>query len=181
MHDFRAEGQRLLEFQRRHPRSSFRDCDVVFCHPRTGAVVFVGSYVAAKDAAFLQEYQIRHIVNCQEPSSENYFEGETGFEYFRFDVANWKRQPDVETSEGARRYVSAVLSFLDAALDDGNNVLVHCYAGAHRAGTTAVAYLMHAHGISFASALKRAQKRRPVINPIGRLNELLTLLELRFA
>ncbi|OLP74310.1 Dual specificity protein phosphatase 1B, partial [Symbiodinium microadriaticum] len=64
-----------------------------------------------------------------------------------------------ETSEGARRYVSAVLSFLDAALDDGNNVLVHCYAGAHRAGTTAVAYLMHAHGISFASALKRAQKR----------------------
>mmetsp|Transcript_65008 Transcript_65008/g.152092 ORF Transcript_65008/g.152092 Transcript_65008/m.152092 type:complete len:191 (-) Transcript_65008:52-624(-) len=177
MHDFREEGRRLLEFQRLHPHSSFRDCDVVFCHPRTGAVVFVGSYVAAKDAAFLEEYQIRHIVNCQEPSSENYFEGETGFEYFRFDLANWKRQPDTETAEGARRYVSTVLDFLDAALDDGNNVLVHCYAGAHRAGTTAVAYLMHAHGISFGQALRRAQQRRPVINPIGRLSELLTLLD----
>ncbi|CAE7392802.1 Mkp3 [Symbiodinium natans] len=135
-----------------YPHNSFRDCDAVFCHPRTGAVLFVGSHVAAKDAAFLEEYHIRHIVNCQEPSSPNYFEGDPGFEYFRFDVANWKREVRVETAQDAQHYVSSVLEFLDAALDSGSNVLVHCHAGAHRAGTTAVAYLMHAHGISPSAA-----------------------------
>ena len=36
--------------------------------------------------------------------------------------------------------------------ENSSQVLVHCHAGAHRAGTTAVAYLMHAHGISASAA-----------------------------
>ncbi|CAE7177735.1 DUSP9, partial [Symbiodinium pilosum] len=52
-----------------------------------------------------------------------------------------------ETPSEALRYISPVWEFLDAALEDGCNVLVHCHAGAHRAGTTAVAYLMHAQGV----------------------------------
>jgi protein-tyrosine phosphatase len=34
--------------------------------------------------------------------------------------------------------------FIDEALKRGENVMVHCLAGAHRAGTTGVSYMMKA-------------------------------------
>jgi protein-tyrosine phosphatase len=37
-----------------------------------------------------------------------------------------------------------VHSFIDEALESGKNVMVHCLAGAHRAGTTGVSYMMKA-------------------------------------
>ena len=48
-------------------------------------------------------------------------------------------------------------------------VLIHCLAGAHRAGTTSVAYLMHKTGKGPKEATVLAKRRRPVINPRGRL------------
>jgi len=62
-------------------------------------------------------------------------------------------------------------------LNKGESVLVHCLAGAHRAGTTGVAFLMYKIGVSFDDALTAAKRCRPVINPFGTLLNLLTLLE----
>jgi len=55
--------------------------------------------------------------------------------------------------------------------------MVHCLAGAHRAGTTGVSYVMKAAGLSFKDALKITQQRRPIVQPIGGFDELLRNLE----
>lgn len=59
----------------------------------------------------------------------------------------------------------------------GRSVLIHCLAGAHRAGTTGVLYLMAKHDISQGRATKLAKELRPVIDPIGTLKDLLQLVE----
>ena len=67
--------------------------------------------------------------------------------------------------------------FIDAALDDGHNVMVHCLAGAHRAGTTGVSYMMKAGKMSYTEALRVAKRQRPVVDPMGYLEEMLLKLE----
>jgi protein-tyrosine phosphatase len=54
---------------------------------------------------------------------------------------------------------------------------VHCLAGAHRAGTTGVAYLMYRNRIGQRDATRAAQLARPIINPIGLLAQLLVEYE----
>ena len=55
--------------------------------------------------------------------------------------------------------------------------MVHCLAGAHRAGTTGVSYVMKAADLGFRQALKITQKRRPIVQPIGGFDELLGHLD----
>ncbi len=56
-------------------------------------------------------------------------------------------------------------------------MLVHCLAGAHRAGSTGVAYLMYRNRIGHRDATRAAQLARPIINPIGLLAQLLVEYE----
>ena len=55
--------------------------------------------------------------------------------------------------------------------------MVHCMAGAHRAGTAGVSYMMRGGQMSFQNALKLANQLRSVIDPFGDLAELLSRFE----
>ena len=66
---------------------------------------------------------------------------------------------------------------MDAALASGGQVLVHCLAGAHRAGTTGCMLLMYKLGVGAEEATRTAKALRSVINPIGGLPELLRMYE----
>jgi hypothetical protein len=70
-------------------------------------------------------------------------------------------------------FAQQLFDFVDAALASGGSVLIHCLAGAHRAGTTGVCCLMRHYGLSPADAIAMAQSLRPVINPIKHLPEFL--------
>ena len=65
---------------------------------------------------------------------------------------------------------------LDQNLAEGRSVLIHCLAGAHRAGTASISYVMHAGKLSKTEAIAICQRQRPVINPIGSFPELLEKL-----
>ena len=67
---------------------------------------------------------------------------------------------------------------IDRALENGHNVLIHCLAGAHRAGTTAIAYLMHRAKLDVRSAIISAKLCRPIISPIGSFPNLLIRLDM---
>ena len=56
---------------------------------------------------------------------------------------------------------------------------VHCFAGAHRAGTTGVAFLMQAEGLRADDAITTAARERAAIDPraFPELYDLLLLLE----
>ena len=50
-------------------------------------------------------------------------------------------------------FFDPVFRFVDDATAVGGNVLIHCVAGAHRAGTMACAFLMHREqGLSVSAA-----------------------------
>lgn len=72
---------------------------------------------------------------------------------------------------------NSIHGFIESAVLQGKNVLVNCMAGAHRAGTTGVSYLMKAAALDFQSARKVAKLARPAIDPFGSLAEALVVLE----
>ena len=59
----------------------------------------------------------------------------------------------MNTAEGVLKFFEACHNFIDESLEHGQNVMVHCMAGAHRAGTAGVSYMMKAGKISFHEAL----------------------------
>ena len=88
-------------------------------------------------------------------------------------------EEDQELAAAVGALFEPVVSFIRSAVDAGGGVLIHCFAGAHRAGTTGVAWLMHADGLNATDATTAAQRQRPCIDPKehGDLQELLLLLE----
>uniref|UniRef100_A0A7S3UXR1 protein-tyrosine-phosphatase n=1 Tax=Aplanochytrium stocchinoi TaxID=215587 RepID=A0A7S3UXR1_9STRA len=147
--------------------SRYRDLDPLYEDPTTGAVVYVGAKMAADNLKTLGKHSIRHIVNCTNRQKLTFQEVE-GFQYYRFTPATWRMlglKGDVEILG----FVDEMMDFVDQALGKGENVLIHCLAGAHRAGTTGVLVLMAKMKYDSRNATKVAQKLRPVINPFGPL------------
>ena len=60
------------------------------------------------------------------------------------------------TPEGLLRFFEPVHSFIDKALASGHNAMVHCLAGAHRAGTTGTSYMMRAAKLDKKNAVRLA-------------------------
>ena len=58
----------------------------------------------------------------------------------------------------------------------GENILIHCLAGAHRAGSAGVIAIMYLTGLDSSEALAAARLARPVIEPIGSLGQLLDIV-----
>jgi len=155
----------------------YNSCDAIFCHPDTGATIYVGNEVAAKNLSVLEEHTITHIVNCTD-SIPNHHEGASvkggKLSYLRFDIVGHREfQAQHQTVE----FVEPVLKFISDALSRGENVMVHCLAGAHRAGTTGIICLMHFAKLSAREAILMAKRCRPIIEPIGDFPELLARLE----
>jgi hypothetical protein len=94
-------------------------------------------------------------------------------------------------------YTGSLFDFIEEAVAGGNNVMVthcdlhfppqplpplpspfqvHCLAGAHRAGTTGCACLIHFAGMDVRTAIASAKKCRPIIDPIGALPQFLDRL-----
>jgi protein-tyrosine phosphatase len=63
-------------------------------------------------------------------------------------------------------YFGTLHHWVDEQLSEGKSVLIHCLAGAHRAGT-----------LSKTEAIAICQRQRPVINPIGSFPTLLDKLD----
>lgn len=110
----------------------------------------------------LKTHGIKYVVNCT-GNIPNYHEGK--LEYLRFEVANWMSRPIGEHKQVAA-FFAPVFDFIRTAVHQGDSVLVHCLAGAHRAGTTGVASLMYFARMSSAQqAIIAAKTMRPVIEP----------------
>merc|ERR1712146_484243 len=136
MGDFDEEARKLFR-QLNLPEtgctanSAYNDADAVWAHPRTGATFYIGNLniAATKDALLAKG--IRSIVNCQEAGSENYHEADSSFSYQRFPITLWKRQRGVGTDTGLLEYLAPFFDWVDARMERGENVMVHCLAGAH--------------------------------------------------
>jgi protein tyrosine/serine phosphatase len=117
--------------------------NLLFTHA-SGAHLYVGNGNAAKSRELLDAHHIRTVVNCSD-TIPNYY-ADVGIAYFSFDLYAWitaqhTARQDMTATVGA--FSAPLLAFVNEALAAGQSVLVHCWAGAHRAGTTGVLLLMH--------------------------------------
>ena len=150
--------------------------NAVFQHPGTGAQFYIGNYQTADTRAVLAAHNITRVVNCTDATSINAFESgpkkDTSIKYLRFLISKWWK-----AKRGVLEYFALYFGWVDAQLAEGRSVLVHCLAGAHRAGTAGIAYVMHASGLSLTDAVSVVQYFRPIVDPIGTFPELLSALD----
>ena len=107
-----------------------------------------GGERAARDLEVLSDKNIKAVVNCTD-DLRNYHAGSGNIEYFTFNIAWWRkdvRESKVSTphlyiglilvtisiQDDLERFLSPVIGFIERHISSGNNVLVHCLAGAHR-------------------------------------------------
>lgn len=144
---------------------AYNSLDPVWRNPETGGTIYVGNEVAAKSLGMLQKHNITHVVNCTD-SIPLYHQNKpgAGITYLRFDITSHYHR--VRTEKEAVVFVQPMLDFVTEATSKGNNVMVHCLAGAHRAGTTGVLCLMHFAKLGATDATFIAKQCRPIIDPI---------------
>eukprot|EP01050_Picozoa_sp_SAG11_P017481 SAG11_NODE_2527_length_3253_cov_1.733756_1_plen_326_part_00 len=83
----------------------------------------------------------------------------------------------IESNCGMQQFFAPVFRWIDEATENGHSVLIHCLAGAHRAGSTAIAFLMHAQRLNAREATIAAKHCRPCIEPLGGFAGLLVRLD----
>ncbi|CAD7923591.1 unnamed protein product [Amoebophrya sp. A120] len=155
----------------------YNELDAVYQHPSSGGKVYIGNLVAAQTRTILEKHDIFRIVNCQDVTTENYHEKAKEFDYYRFPISHWWREPGMDKPENVLRYFLEPFKWIDTQIEEGKSVLIHCLAGAHRAGTTGVAYCMYANNLGFDETLAYVKSLRPIVDPFGPLEELLRRLE----
>ena len=172
--DYDKEGRVLLK--RLHLREAedpgtYRCLDPIWQESTVKGVgtLYVGDVSSAQTLYLLKELGITRMANCTR-NNANYFEDESNsdtpcFRYLRFDIVEHRRR--VVNHESAFEFVKPLLVFLARALREGRQVLIHCLAGAHRAGTTGVICLMYFGGLRRTDAIKLLRQRRPVVDIIG--------------
>ena len=98
-------------------------------------------------APFLREQSVGAIVSVtQEPLVPS--PADHGFAYHFEQTENFRPPPNLE----------AVLDFMDAEIDRGHGVLVHCFAGIGRTGMVLASWLLrHDPGLSAEDAITRVR------------------------
>ena len=112
--------------------------------------VYVGGLQSASELGVLKAHGITHIVNCMNRESLNVHP----VKYLDFPIAEylWRLSNHANelspcrNAEAAQLLFAPAMEFIQTAAGHGGHVLIHCLAGAHRAGTTGVAFLMHMVG-----------------------------------
>ena len=184
--NFHAEGEKVIAACRDAAHSNG---NAIYDAP-SGAKLWVGDADLASDRGQLAAIGCESIVFCQDESEGSmYFADQPGFRYLAFPIGLWEpprswpnikpgdASPTTPTLEALLEYFEPLFAFVSTELAEGRSVLIHCLAGAHRAGSAGIACLMRLEGLDLAAATARAQAARPIIDPIHYLSLLLTQLE----
>ena len=152
----------------------YREChdtaDLIFvCRGADGveARVYQGGYMRANDIECLKQLRIGLVVNCTHNIEAPPWHGQS-------DAPKWLRFPIAGRIFDATRRGNLVLPYFErfhalvsSAIQAGDNVFIHCRAGAHRAGTCTAAYAVMALGLTPTQAVREVSKQRRVTQVTG--------------
>jgi len=151
---------------------SYNKLDSIYTSPQ-GGNIYVGRECAAQDLDLLLGLNVTSVVNCT-MAIPNFHSHK--LKYMNFNISNWWAETD-DNIETAISFVSPMLKFVEEVIKRGESVLVHCLAGAHRAGTAGIICLMHFQCLPAIKAKEQAKLHRPIIDPIGNFPKLLKLCD----
>jgi len=175
--DYNAEARALWQRFGIDPGTTsnkWSHMDPIWKCPVGGGTIYIGNQTAAQNKDKLFERRITHVVNCTD-DIPNYHKGE--LIYMNFPITDWTYSGKCKTNEGIRAFTQPLWDFIDPVLARGESVLIHCLAGAHRAGTTGCSCLIHYAGMDAATATRSAKAMRSIIDPIYDFADFLQRLE----
>jgi len=88
--------------------------------------------------------------------------------YLRFTISCYSRSVS-DTDASTLKYLLPLFKFVDNSLRNGHNVMVHCLAGAHLAGTTGVMLIMRYTGINDVKIATKTAKHCRWVATMGEL------------
>jgi len=117
--------------------------------------LYLGSIGSASNLKELQKCKITHIVCCGE-NIKNFFPDK--FKYFNIPILD-------SDKEDIKKYFESSYKYIDEAIKNKGNVLVHCHAGVSRSSSFVIAYIMKSQKKKYDTALDIVKSKRNKINP----------------
>jgi len=173
--DFDAEGQKLLAAADRcaeakqYEVEDYENLNMLWEHPETGARLYVGNERAAASSGSLLELGIGGIVRCLDDAGKARSDPGEPWEFLHFPIACWHKTGLGRTDKGVAQIVAPLVGFASDHLVGGRSILIHCLAGAHRAGTAGTICIMYLCQLDAHSAICAAKTARPCIELLAHL------------
>jgi len=117
--------------------------------------LYLGSIGSASNLVELQKYNITHIICCA-AGIQNFFPDK--FKYYNLKLLDTEK-------EDIKKYFNEAYTFIDDAIKNNGNVLVHCHAGVSRSVTIIISYIMKAKKMSLDKTLELIRAKREKANP----------------
>ena len=117
--------------------------------------LYLGSVGAAYSLNVLKSLNISYILTvceCLPPKFPN---------EFTYKVISVTDDPSTQL----KNYFNEALDFIRNAINQGKNILVHCFAGVSRSASIVIAYLIKYHHLDYIPAYNLVRIKRPWINP----------------
>ena len=117
--------------------------------------LFLGSIGSASNLKNLENSKITHILCCGS-GIKNYFPDK--FKYYNIPLLD-------SDKEDIKKYFGSSYEFIDEAIKNNGNVLVHCHAGISRSSSILIAYIMKSQKMSLEKVLELMKSKREKVNP----------------
>jgi len=121
--------------------------------------IYLSSYKMANDKKILNKYKIKNILTimpeCNDCDKMNKYKGINYLQISKEDNQN----------ENLKEEFDKCFKFINNAIDNEENILIHCRAGKSRSPTIIAAYLIKKYGLSRDDALNYMKKNRKIISP----------------
>lgn len=120
--------------------------------------LYLGNFQAAKDKEFFKDKRIRAVLNCSR-DIPNHFASNRDIEYMRIPVEDSLKQKDYDLMF---EFMPVIVAFIHKhTVVQGNNLLVHCWAGRQRSAISVAVYLVDKYGLDPKEACKLVMDKRP--------------------
>jgi protein-tyrosine phosphatase len=119
--------------------------------------LYLGNYLAAKDPEFFGDKKIKAVLNCTKDIPNTF--AKKDIEYMRIPIDDSLKEIDINK---AHLFMPSAVEFIHKhVVLQGENVLVHCFAGRQRSACMVAAYLIAKQNLTPKQACKLILEKRP--------------------
>ena len=116
--------------------------------------IYLSGICGANNLNKLKEYNITYIINCTKNKSENF----QNITYMNIPI-------DDTSNQNIEQYFDSSYNFIEYAVNNNHNILVHCFAGKSRSASILIAYFMKKNNWSYDLSYQYLKEKRQIINP----------------